>query len=413
MSLFLLKLSWKNIWRNKRRTLLTVNAIALGVTFLIWGQNYYDSFHEQLIQNVIQYHSGHLSVSLPHYEDERETSLYLKNPSEIYSWLDQQPEVKAFSPRIHLQGMLSSAHGSVSLWFSGVDPAKEKFTTEFANSIKEGTYLDTKRPGKPIVIGSHVAERLKLKLGSKVVALTQGIDGSIGNELFYVRGIFETHSDLDKSIAFILLADARILLSLPPEAIHQVSILLRQDRYLNTTRDRFEGIFDPAKVQIATWMTLQSRLMGIIELEKSANQVLMFIILFIAAMGIANAILMSILERTREFGVMMAIGTSKMDMVKMVFTETLLLSLVGVLVGNVFGIAVTLYFNQKGFDLRWLTNQDIFVAGAMINTISYPTVQWFNNLSVTLVILSLSMLAAFIPVQHITKLNTISALNSR
>ena len=119
-----------------------------------------------------------------------------------------------------------------------------------------------------------------------------------------------------------------------------------------------------------TWKDLQRPLMAMIALNKSANRLLMCIILFVAAMGIVNSILMSILERTREFGVMMAIGTYKTEVVKMVVLETFFLTCVGVIVGNLLGILVTLYFHNYGFDLKWLTSDRIVVQGTVIQTIS-------------------------------------------
>ena len=412
MSLFLIKLSWKNIWRNKRRTLITVNAIALGVAWLIWAHNFFDSFHDQMITNAIQYNSGHLAVSSPGFQDHRESQLFLRDAGEAAKWFKNSDAVKVFTPRVHLQGMLSSPYGSASIWYAGVNPETEAHTTEFASKIVEGTYLAEDNKTKSIVLGMKLAKRLNVKLGSKVVALTQGVDGSIGNELFRVTGIFETHSNADKALAFVKINDARALASLPPRAVHQISVVLTDDSLVDKFQKEFYEIFDAKKVSLLTWKDLDKPLMATVELQKSANGILMFIILFIAALGIANAILMSILERTREFGVMMAIGTSKPEMVKMVLTETILLSGVGLFVGNVIGIAVTLYFGSRGFDLNWLTDQTVTVNG-FITTMTYPIVQISNSISITAAVLGLAVLAAFAPIQHIAKLNAIKALNHR
>ncbi len=412
MDFFVLKLCWKNIWRNKRRTILTVNAIGFGVMALVGIYNYYDGFHEQVIHNVIRYQSGHLVVGAPGYQTRNLPSMYIKSPAKVESWLSHRPEVKAVSERVIVQGLVSSAQGSANILFMGIEPKQERRVTRFAANIVKGKYLEAEK-GKPIVLGKALSKLLKVDVGSKVVALTQGVDGSIGNELFRVVGIFETQSDADKSLAFINIGDARSLLSLPPQAVHQVSIVLREETELDKVYADFQSAFPKGShIQIMTWQQVQRPLMAMIELNKSANRLLMIIILFVAAMGIANSILMSIMERTREFGVMMAIGTLKAEVIQMVVVETMLLSTVGVLLGNFLGIAITMYFNKHGFDLRWLTSQSIVVQGTIIQTISYPSVRWQNSFMITTCIMTLSLLVSVIPIRHISKLRAVEALRA-
>ena len=410
MTSFFLLLCWKNIWRNKHRTLITVSAIGVGVTALVGIHNYYDSFHEQVIHNVIRYHSGHLLITAPGYLENNVPGKYLKDTRAVEKHLTRDPSIKAFSYRILVQGLLSSPQGSANILLTGIDPKRESEVTRFSTNIIHGKYLDSKAR-RSIVVGSGLAKLLKLKVGDKSVALTQGVDGSIGNELFHVAGIFETQSDLDKSLAFILLDDARTLLSIPGKrAAHQIAIILNSESDLSMVAARLRKLSSAKDVQVHTWMQIQRPLMAIFELNKSANRLLMIVVLIVAALGIGNSILMSVLERTREFGVMLAIGTSMHEVVKMVIVETMLLSTVGVALGNVFGIALTLYFNQVGFDLKWFTDHQIVVQGAIIQTVSYPTIQWSNSLLVSILILFLSALVSFIPVRHVASLDAVTAL---
>ena len=418
MRAYFIKLCWKNIWRNKRRTFLTVNAIGFGVTALVCIYNFYDAFHEQIVHNVIQYHSGHLIVTAPGYLENKSPKLYMKDTVAQSEWLAKRPEIKSASERVLVQGLVSSANGSANILFTGVNPERESQVTKFSSNIVAGNYLS---PGqnKPIVIGKGLSELLKVEVGSKVVALTQGIDGSIGNELFYVSGIFETHSDIDKSLAFIPLEDARTLQSLPPGSIHQLSIILKEDSAVEKIRDEFALAFpvkkevaNEANAQMMTWMEVQRPLMAVLELDKSFNRLLMIIILFVAALGIANSILMSIMERIREFGVMMAIGTTKAEVIRMVVVETLMLGVVGVFLGNLFGVGWTMYFNHRGFDLKWLTSHNIVIEGMKIQTVSYPVVHWDNSGLITGVILALTVIVSIIPARHIAKLTAVEALRA-
>ena len=409
MSLFFLKLSWKNIWRNRRRTLLTVNAIGIGVMSLVFLYNYYDEFHEQLVHNVIRYHSGHLVVSAPSYHVRNAPNLYLKNPQKTVDWLNERPELGAWSGRVRVQGLVSSAEGSANILFVGIDPARESQVTQFSTNIIRGSYADTGE-GKTVVLGKALSELLNVDIGAKVVALTQGVDGSIGNELFRVRGIFDTKSDMDKSLAFVSLEDGRALAALPEGALHQISITLKKETDLEKTQADFTPAFSDA--QMLTWKEVQRPVMAIIDLNKGVNRLLMIIILSVAAMGIANSILMSLMERTREFGVMMAIGTTKHEVTGMVIAETFLLCTVGVFIGNILGVAVTSFFHRFGFDLRWFTSHGYAVEGTLIQTVTYPNAHWWNSMWITGIILVLSLVVALIPARHIAKLSAVQALRA-
>lgn len=416
MDWYFVKLSWKNIWRNKRRTLLTINAIGFGVMALVVLHNYYDGFHEQVIHNVIRYQSGHLVVSYPGYHVRNNPQAFVKNPFKIDRWIKEQDTVQTYSHRVALQGMISTAYGSANIGIVGIEPKKEKEVTKFASNIVGGKYLsEHKGKTKAIVIGKELAKILKAELGSKVVVLTQGIDGSIGNELFFVEGIFRTQSDADKAMAFVQIEDARQILGLPKTAVHQVAIVLKSETDLPQVRDQFRSFFGSpaeAKLLIESWKDLQKPVMAMIELNKSANRLLMFIILFVAALGIANSVLMSILERTREFGVMFAIGTTKVEVMRFVMVETMLLGVVGVLVGNILGLAVTMYFGKYGFDLAWLTSQKLVVQGSIIQTVSYPQIHWMNSLHVSGTVLLFSFIVSIIPLRYISRLQPVKALRA-
>ncbi len=378
---------------------------------LVFIRNYYDAYFEQVVHNVIRYQSGHLVIVSPGYMTNNNANKFLRDPSAVVRWLSSHPQTAATSTRVMAQGLLSSSQGSANVYFSGVDPKNERQTTKFASNVIRGRFLGSSKK-KEIVIGKKLAERLRVGLRSKLVALTQGVDGSIGNELFYVVGIFETQSDWDKALAFVHSEDARLLLSLSSKAVHQVTVVLKDQKEISSFRESFQQKFSKGRFEILTWMDVQKPLMAMIEINKSGTNILNYIILFVASLGIANSILMSILERTREFGVMMAIGTRKRDVIRMVLAETILLTCVGAILGNLFGIALTLYFNNHGFDLAWFTSHKVMVEGTMIQTICYPKVNLSNGISIAMIIFILSMVVSAIPVFHIHKLRTVEALRS-
>jgi len=411
MSAYFLKLCWKNVWRNRRRTLLTAGAIGTGVMALVTLHNYYDGFHEQVIHNAIRYHSGHLVVGAPRFQTTGNPSRFIRDTRSIQRRLGREKAIKASSPRVLIQGLLSSPRGSANVLFTGVEPRSERRITRFAGSVTHGKYFEKRGTGT-ILVGRRLAQLLGLQVGSKVVALTQGVDGSIGNELFHVEGIFETQSEIDKSVTFLRIDDARKLASLPRHGAHQIAAVLHRQADLPDVLETLREDIPRKRAEVLGWMDIQRPLLGLIELNKSVNRLLMIVILFIAAMGIANSILMSILERTREFGVMMAVGTTRGEIVWMVVVETLLLAAVGVTLGNFLGIGLTQFFHWNGFDLKWLTDQQIVVQGTILQTVSYPTVHLHHSVTITAAILALALGASLVPIRHIARLSAVKALRA-
>src|SRR5205823_15042503 len=140
---------------------------------------------------------GHLQISATGYQAHNQQSIFIPNPKPIPDWVKSNPETKAWGERVLVRGLLSAAKGSANVAFVGIDPEREKQVTQFATRMVAGQYFDASM-AKGILVGKSLADLLGVQVGSKVVALTQGIDGSIGNELFRVAGIFDTQSDTDK-----------------------------------------------------------------------------------------------------------------------------------------------------------------------------------------------------------------------
>ena len=218
-------MAWRNVWRNRRRSLLTVMAISLGLGFNIFMRAIGDGFHEQMVDNSVRSHIGHLVVHRAGYHDDPGINKTLPDPAEVAQAIQSLPDLRAYSLRVLGDGLASTAENSAGVAIVGIDPAMERKVTTIHRGIVKGQYL---REGevRPILIGDRLAVNLKADVGDKVVLLVQAADGSMGANLFRVAGIFRSGApELDRGMAFILRQDAQALFSLQNRETEAVVLL--------------------------------------------------------------------------------------------------------------------------------------------------------------------------------------------
>jgi putative ABC transport system permease protein len=400
-------MAWRNVWRNRRRSVLTVVAIALGLAFNIFMRGIGDGFHEQMVDNSVRAEIGHVQIHASGYHDDPELNKTLPDLDRVTQVIRSLPNLRGYSLRVLGGGLASTADNSSGVEILGVDPAQERTVTSIQRAIVQGQYL-AEGMQRPILLGDRLASRLKVALGDKVVLMVQAADGSIGAQLFRVAGVFRSGApEMDEGVVFILRPDAQNLFALGNRVI-EAALLLGSSRQVPPALATLKKDLSGASVEILPWWQVQPFLQQFIQIDDAFFYIIVLIFFIVISIGILNTIMMSIFERVREFGVMMALGTKPKQIVKLVVEEAFALGLVGVVIGSLLGSAFTLYYARQGINLS------SFSAGAAALGITssrvYSQLTAANLVYSNLAVLVVVVLVALYPAAYAARLQPVEAI---
>jgi putative ABC transport system permease protein len=400
-------MAWRNVWRNRRRSLLTVGAIALGLAFNIFMRGIGDGFHDQMVDNSVRAEIGHIQIHRSGYRDDPGLNKTLPEPERVAQAVRSLPSLRGYSLRVLGSGLASTTENSSGVQILGVDPAQEQSVTTIQNAIVQGRYLDGGMQ-RPILLGERLATRLKTSLDDKVVLLVQAADGSMGAQLFRVAGIFRSGApEMDEGVVFILRSDAQTLFALG-DRITEAALLLESSRQVPSALDALNTSLTGEPIEVLPWWKVEPFLQQFIQIDDAFFYIIVLIFFIVISIGILNTIMMSIFERIREFGVMMALGTKPRQIIKLVVEEALALGLVGIVAGSLIGSALTQYFARHGINLS------SFSAGAAALGITssrvYSELTVANLVYSNLAVLAVVMLVALYPAFHAARLRPVEAI---
>jgi ABC-type lipoprotein release transport system permease subunit len=366
--LLLVKIGWRNLWRNPRGTLLTALALGLGLTLLLVSLGLLDGSQEQMVANAVRFGTGDVVVQAQGYQDS--ASLELLLPAGVVSKTQEflhaeapKHDLRGMSPRLLASGLLSSAANASGVSMMGVIPKEERTVSLIPQRIVEGNYLnDDQQSG--VVIGSELARKLKVKIGSKVVLMIQSVqppdteatdagEGEMQSTLLRVSGIFRTGIQaIDAHIIQLPLPEAQALLGVPGR-VTQVAVLLEREgdslMVARGLRKQLTGV----PVEILPWRESMPAVAQLFVLDQAFNYVMNGVVLAMVGLGILNTILMRVIGRRYEFGLCSALGLRPVQLAVMVVGESLALTAISLALGLVLGLSVQHYFATAGLDLRW------------------------------------------------------------
>jgi ABC-type lipoprotein release transport system permease subunit len=372
--LLLVKIGWRNLWRNPRGTLLTALALGLGLALLLISLGLLDGLHEKMIGDGVRFGTGHVVIQAQGYQDSGSQELLV--PAQVVStteeFLHTEPMkhlVRGMSPRLLASGLLSSAANAAAVGIIGILPKEERAVSLIPSRIVEGTNLsDDEQSG--VVIGAELARKLEVKVGSKVVLMTQAVqqakpeaadadEGGMRSTLLRVSGIFRTGVQaVDTQVVHLLLPVAQTLLGVPGR-VTQVAILLhRESDSQIVSRDLRKQLAGVA-VEVLPWRESMPRLVQIFRLDQAFNYVMNGVVLAMVGLGILNTILMRVLERRYEFGLCKALGLRPLQLAAMIIGESLALTTVSLALGLALGSSVHYYVSTFGLDLHWLVKDSL------------------------------------------------------
>ncbi len=404
-----LTIAWRNILRNRRRSLITIFAIGFGLGAMIFVWGYIDGAHLQMKENFTGLLMGHIQIHAKGFEKTMSINKVIKNPLPVEEILRKKPEILSYSQRIRTFALFGTTENSVGGMLIGIDPVNEAKVSKIRGAVISGQFLGAENI-RGIVLGNVLAENLHATIGDKVVAMAQATDGTLGAEAFRVIGIIKTGvEEIDKGIAFTLLRDLQRILILE-SAITDFVIRIDSFDNIDKVQAFLKRNLSTDELEIMTWSEISPILQQWMDFDEAFAYVFLLIVLIIIVAGILNTILMSLLERTREFGVMMALGTKGYQLAFMVGIESFLLGVMGMVVGMAIGLSSIGIFSQWGIPISSKVKEAM--ASFFMSDVIYPTIEIEHAISSALVVLISSILISLYPAWKVSKLRPVKALQS-
>jgi ABC-type lipoprotein release transport system permease subunit len=400
-------LAFRNLWRNRRRTLLTLSAMVVSAALLILSLGVFSGMIDDMLATTTRLYHGHLVVAAPGYHDHRDLHAHLAQDSIDLPALAAIPGRLGLTPRLRAFGLLSRNTHSQPVEILGVDPAREPLVTSLHEQLVAGRYLQPGEAGV-VVLGSALAKKLGASLGSEVVVVTQAADGSIGNDLLSVCGIFTSgDSRHDGRLAITPLPWLQQLLVLEGR-IHEATVAIDAPMEAFAIADRLNATL-PEGVEARDWGDVLPEMREVIASFDVSRMIVVGILYFATALGILNTCFMSVMERTREFGLLLAAGMRPWGIRRLVLLESLFLGVLGSTVGLLGGILLTWYMQAVGIDLSGSITP-ITYAGSTILPRLRAVFELTNFLVPAVMLVVVALLAGFLPANRAARLDPVAAL---
>jgi len=381
----------------------------LMIAMSLWGllsmQGLYEGMTEQMIDNAIRSGNGDITIFAKGYRLDNEISKLITNETSIETLLQNDPRVKSYIKRIKQDGLVATAKYSRYATIYGIDPAQERVHGRLDAYLQEGEYGFGKK-NRGAMVGAKLAKKLQLKPGKKIILSAQTTDNEVSSIALKVTGIIKTNNmELDESGVFIHLERARRMLNIPA-GVTQICIILHDKEEIRELQEELENDFE--NIEVFRWDQMSPALLQGRVMMEGFSYVTYLLVFFIASLGIFGVVLASVLERTREFGMMLAVGSDFSLISRIVLFESFFIGFIGYVAGSFLGWATLYYFYQHGLDLTYFSaGLDEFGMDAIMYSIIKPSYFVTAFLSVFLA----TVLSVIFPLRILKKAKPIEAIH--
>lgn len=387
----IIKIAWRNVWRNGLRSSVVITSIAMGIWAGLFVISVSAGLNEQRTQDAINTYISHIQIHNPEFIKDNNVEYRIENMDEVRSTLENDPDVKAFAERVVLSGMVSSATGGYGARITGVNPEQERDVSTLHTKLVDGAYFEGMK-SNPVLIGKKLAEKLKVDVRKKIVLTFQKDNGDIIAGAFRVVGIYKTsNSKADEMNVFIRSEDANRLLE-ESAGFHEVSIITNDlatvDEEATSLGAKLTGL------SVRSWKQVSPDLGFADEMMMQMLYIIIGIILLALSFGIVNTMLMAVLERKRELGMLMSVGMNKTKVFFMIVIETVFISMVGGPIGVFLGFLTVKHFGAAGIDLS-IVGKGLEEFG--ISTMIYTNLEPMFYLNVTIMVMVAAVLSSIYP----------------
>ena len=384
-------IAWRNVWRNHRRTLIMLGAIAVGVWAMIWLTAIMRGMVDQMITDSIKNLIAHVQIHAPAYRDDPSIANSMPAPSDSLQQALQDPAIQTWSTRVRVPAVISSERESAGVTLVGISPLREREMLFLAGAVTDGRYLQSPRDDG-VIIGAKLAERLETRLGWRIVIMSQDPDNDIVDRGFRVVGIFDTEMEAtETSYVFTGLQSAQEFLKMGSQ-VSELAVLTDDYRHEQPIVDKLRDA--APDLEVLPWQEIDRYLATMLNVVEGFVWV-WFIVVFIAmSFGLVNTLLMAVFERTREIGLIQALGMKPRLILLQVLIESFFLLSVGLVFGNLLSW-LSIIPIQDGWDISALGVEGLEYAG--MSTMLYPVVQASDVILSNVVVIVLGLIASLYP----------------
>ncbi len=404
-----LRMAWRNLWRQKRRTWLTATAMIFSNVLLVFMIAIQFGSYDMMIENTLRSFSGYFQVQRADYNENPKLRLTLDSIQSLASGLRQAMPDSRIAARATAFALASSEQRSFGIQVIGVEPGFEPGVSTIPGLVKQGSWLKT--PNAPeIVIGSTMAKNLKVKVGDEITLLGSGLDGSFAAGILTVTGVFDSGSaDMDRSFAEIPLAYFQEMFSMGNTGNSIVVAVDNLDQVDAESAITRRVIGDRDDLRVIDWTELNPGLKQAIQADMSSAWFMYGVLIILVAFSVLNTQLMSVLERTREFGMITALGVKPFKLAALIMIETTLMALIGLAIGVFLGWLVSLYFSTTGFSYPGMEE---IAAKFNLPGKMYPSITVFSMMLGPTVVFVFCLLASIYPAARLYRLRPVEAMRA-
>lgn len=401
----LLKISWRNVWRNKARSIVILLAVGFGLWGGIFATAIINGLLHQQFNSSIKNQVSHIQIHNPEFIIERQIEMSIEDADQIADFLNKNEVVDAYSMRTISSAMIASSTMTSGIDIYGVNPLLENKTTDLKSLLIDGEYFDETTDNQ-VLLGNALFKKLKVEIGNRVVATFQDLNGEISTAAFRISGVYRTaNSANDERIIFVKQQDLQRLIG-NETTVNEIAILLNDSEKVNEVRDELRDKFN--KNSVRSWVEVSPELGFMNEFSGAAMLVLLIIIMFALAFGLLNTMLMTIFERTRELGVLMSVGMSKLRIFLMIMFETSYLVISGSVFGVIIGVLTVSIASKKGLDFTSMGADTLSEFG--MEPIIYPYLEPVFYLNVAVLVLITAIASSIYPAYKALKLKPAEAV---
>jgi putative ABC transport system permease protein len=399
--------AWRNIWRSKVRSLVIICALAIGILSGVFTWALYEGMVTQRINSAIKTEASHIQLHQKNYLENPDVKYLINNADSIRIQIDSMAGVKAVTVRVIVNSMITSAETGSGVQVIGINPEDEKQVTNIYEKITDGGYFEGKGRN-PIVIGKKMADKLNVNVRSKIVLTMQDMNGEIVRALFKVSGIYKiSNSMYEEMTVFVRKSDLTRLIGLDSDNGHEIAVLLQDDKTCDIVKDKIAKRYN--NLDVKSWKDIMPEVSLVEESLNISMYLILGIILFALLFGIINTMLMAVLERVKELGMLMAVGMNKTRVFIMIMLETLFLALTGCVIGIILGYLFAALLMKTGLNLSaWSEAYERLG----YDTVIYPVPDLIIAVKVTLMVFLTGILAAIYPAIKALKLKPAEALRT-